>query len=168
MGKISPERTESNRILREWCGQITGHVLSVGSGGDIDKQGGRYREYFHRASSYVTSDVDAEMKADLVLDVRDMVGILDQSVDAVFCSGVLEHVDAYQDAIAEMWRVLRVGGKLILGVPFNQPIHRAPSDYRRWTSYGLGYDLRRFRIEELEALGDPKHPFGYWVLAVKV
>lgn len=47
------------------------------------------------------------------------------SVDAVLCLGVVEHFEhGPQDALAEMHRVLRVGGLLFLSVPFNSLFRR--------------------------------------------
>lgn len=40
------------------------------------------------------------------------------SFDCVLSFDVLEHVPDYRTALAEFWRVLRVGGSLVLSVPF--------------------------------------------------
>ncbi len=168
---ISPERIESNTIIREWAKRVTGDVLSIGSAGDSDKQGGKYKDYFIRAKTYITSDVERTNDCDLTLDVRYMPLIRDCSFNGLFCSGVLEHVDDYMSAIKEMWRVLRPDGVLLLGVPFMQPEHRAPNDFKRWTQHGIRYDLTRmgsrFDVREVRHLGDPARALGYWVRAVK-
>lgn len=165
---ISPERRASNTLLQEWCADVTGEVLSIGSGGDIDKEGGYYRDYFPKAQRYVTSDILPDMGCDLVLDVRWMPEVRDCRYDVVFVSGVLEHVDDTLAAVSEIWRVLRPDGLLMLGVPFKQPIHRAPQDYYRWTEYGVRVLLQKFSIEDLQPIGDTRFPFGYWVKARKV
>lgn len=167
MRLISPERVASNKILRRWCADITGDVLSIGSGGDIDKQGGHYRDYFSKAASYTTSDIEYEMGCDLVLDARWMPTVRDCMFDAVFVSGVLEHIDRVEDAVAEIWRVTRPGGVAIVGVPFKQPEHRAPNDFWRFTQWAARYLFRKFTIEECLAIGDPEYPFGYWLRARK-
>ena len=170
--KPSQERVESNAIVKEWAKHVTGDVLSIGSAGDLDKQGGRYRDYFIRAKTYTTSDVEYTAGCDLTLDVRRMPLIRDCSFNGLFCSGVLEHVDRYQDAISEMWRVLRPNGVLLLGVPFMQPEHRRPNDFKRWTQDGIRYDLTRmgskFDVEEIRPVGDPTRALAYWVRARKV
>lgn len=163
---ISPERKQSNAILKAWCADVTGDVLSIGSGGDIDKQGRHYRDYFTKASKYVTSDVVPG--CDLVVDVRDMREIPSASFDAVFCSGVLEHVDDCHKAVREIWRVLKADGLLLVGVPFKQPNHRAPNDFWRFTGDGLRYLLWSFRVLDLKPVGDPAFPFAYWAKAQKV
>ena len=168
----SPERIESNEIIRSWAKHVTGDVLSIGSGGDIDKQGKKYRDYFVRAKSYTTSDVEYTLGCDLTLDARDMKLIRDCSFNGVFCSGVLEHVDDYMAAIREMWRVLRPEGVLLLGVPFKQPEHRRPNDFRRFTRDGITFDLTRmgslFTVDEIRPVGDPSFPYAFWVRARKV
>jgi SAM-dependent methyltransferase len=162
MGKISPERRESNALLRQWCAGVTGDVLSIGSGGDIDKEGATYRQYFASASKYVTSDIDPAMGCDLVLDARAMASVWSDSFHAVFVSGVLEHVDDVRAAVDEIHRILRPRGLFIVGVPFKQPIHRAPGDYGRFTEYGLRVLLKAFADVDIEPIGDRAFPFGYW------
>lgn len=162
---LSLERVESNRILRQWCAGVTGDVLSIGSGGDIDKEGALYRSYFSSASTYVTSDVVDG--CGLVLDARSMPEVADQSFDAVFCSGVLEHVDDCHAAVAECWRVLKSGGLFLVGVPFKQATHRAPQDFWRFTEFGLRWLLRAFTVEALKPIGAADFPSAYWAKARK-
>lgn len=59
------------------------------------------------------------------------------SVDVVVLFEVLEHVPDHVRALTEIARVLRPGGRLFLSVPFLYPIHDAPHDYFRFTSFGL-------------------------------
>lgn len=165
---ISEERLASNRILLEWGPRVTGAVLSVGSGGDIDKQGRYYRGYFSAASSYVTSDVNELYESDMVLDIRRVPLSMTETFDAVFCSGVLEHVDEVYEAVEGIYRILKPGGALLVGVPFKQPMHRAPNDFWRFTEYGIRYLLRDFKIEDFRTVGDdPAFPIAYWLFARK-
>ena len=165
--KASPARQMSNALLRDWCADVTGRVLSIGSGGDTDKEGRQYREYFTRASAYVTSDIEGVPGCDLTLDSRRM-DLPDASFDALFVSGVLEHVDDVGAAVSECHRVLTTGGVLFVGVPFVQPVHRAPLDFWRFTEYGLRWLLRAFQIDDVRAVGnDQKRPDAYWARARK-
>jgi SAM-dependent methyltransferase len=166
---MSPGRAQSNAILREWCPAITGTVLSIGSSSDKDGDGSMYREYFAKADRYLTSEPEAPTRCDLALDVRSMPAMADESVDVVFCNGVLEHVDDCHAAVRECWRILKAGGTFLVGVPFAQPLHRAPQDFWRFTEYGVRYLLRAFEIDDLRAIGaDPKAPTAYLVRARKV
>lgn len=162
---MSPGRAESNALLRDWCRDITGAVLSVGSSSDDDGTGTKYREYFTRADRYYTSEPTMHPDCDLLLDVRNMRVVPDASIDAVFCSGVLEHVDDCHVAVSECLRILKAGGIFLVGVPFAQPIHRAPQDFWRFTEYGVRFLLRAFAIDDLRAIGDG--PTAYWVRARK-
>lgn len=163
---MSPGRAESNALLREWCPEITGVVLSLGSSSDSDGDGRSYRDYFTKATRYYTSEPEPDDRCDLVVDIRDLSSLTIR-VDALFCSGVLEHVDDVFRAVEQCFSVLNTGGVLLAGVPFWQPIHRAPQDFWRFTEFGVRYLLRAFQVLELRAIGDPKQPSAYWVKAVK-
>jgi SAM-dependent methyltransferase len=59
------------------------------------------------------------------------------SFDSVLCNAVLEHVEKVDEVVAELARVLKVGGHAVIAVPFLQPYHRCPRDFRRYTAEGL-------------------------------
>ncbi|MHB0869892.1 MAG: class I SAM-dependent methyltransferase, partial [Chloroflexota bacterium] len=147
----SKARVEANRWLRLHARQVQGRVLSIGSGDDQDGENGAYRAYFSNCSSYTTSEVTPNSDCDLVLDVQHMPQISDGSYDCVFCSGVLEHVPGFSLALNEISRILRVGGTLLLGVPFRQGIHMPPTDYWRFTEHGVRFILERhgFLLDEI-------------------
>ncbi|MDJ0634978.1 MAG: methyltransferase domain-containing protein [Xenococcaceae cyanobacterium MO_188.B29] len=168
--KPSKSRQESNSWLKHHASDIVGSVLSIGSGTDEDKEGGRYRDYFINCSSYITSEITSEFEVDMVLDIRSMTQIQNNSFDCVFCSGVLEHVDDYRSGLKEITRILKCGGILLLGLPFRQAIHLAPNDYWRFTEYGIKYLLRDdYEILELTPIDNSVSgfPAAYWIKAKK-
>lgn len=63
--------------------------------------------------------------------------IRDGCMDGVMLFEVLEHVPDPQTVLAEIARVLRPGGILLLSVPFMYPIHNSPFDFHRFTRHGL-------------------------------
>lgn len=84
--------------------------------------------------------IDVEDRAglvDLVADVQAMPQVKSDAYNFVLCSQVLEHVPRPWDAMAELSRVLRADGVLVLSVPHLSPIHEAPHDYYRYTPFGL-------------------------------
>src|SRR5690242_2949208 len=97
---MSPGREQSNALLRVWGRDVTGTVLSLGSSSDSDGAGARYASYFPKASRYLTSEPTIDPRCDLVLDARHMPTVATGSIDAIFCSGVLEHVDDCHAAVA--------------------------------------------------------------------
>jgi SAM-dependent methyltransferase len=78
------------------------------------------------------------------------------SVDTVLSLEVLEHLPAPGRCVAEMARVLKPGGRLLLTVPFLQPLHQLPHDFRRYTPRGLRelLDAHGLEVELLAARGN--------------
>ena len=77
------------------------------------------------------------------------IPIEDDAVDCYVCNAVLEHVVDSDLAIFEMFRTLKPGGRIWTEVPFSQPYHAHPSDFRRWTLSGLKGSMEDF--EEISA-----------------
>jgi SAM-dependent methyltransferase len=120
-------------------------VLNVGAGGEI---GSFLQKLGVRARSL---DVDPRRNPDLVASVEAMQPVGDDSVDAVLCLEVLEHVGNPKAAVAEIWRVLRPGGVLIGSTPFLLGIHDPPNDFYRYTRHGLQLLFRDFAEVALRA-----------------
>jgi ubiquinone/menaquinone biosynthesis C-methylase UbiE len=73
-------------------------------------------------------DLDASTKPDVVGDIHN-IPLEDNSLDAIICSSVLEHVSDPIRAVQEMHRVLRSGGKLFVYVPSIYPYHARKGHY---------------------------------------
>lgn len=79
--------------------------------------------------------------------------------DAVFDAALnvvtLEHLKRPLEALREIGRVLRPGGRLLILAPQEWEVHQAPHDYYRYTRYGLQYllDEAGFEVEEMTAAG---------------
>lgn len=61
----------------------------------------------------------------------------DATADHVLSSEVLEHVPDEHQFMAELARILKPGGALVLTVPWSARLHHLPSDYRRLAPAGL-------------------------------
>lgn len=57
--------------------------------------------------------------------------------DSIAALDVMEHLPAPERCMAEMARVLKPGGQIIIQTPFLYPLHDMPYDYQRWTQTGL-------------------------------
>lgn len=79
------------------------------------------------------------------------------SVDTVLLLDVLEHLPQPETCVAEIGRVLRPGGQLVLQVPFLYPLHDVPNDFHRWTIHGLRALAGRygFSVEHEYVSGHP-------------
>jgi len=71
--------------------------------------------------------------------------LADASIDVVLCTQVLEHIPEPVAVVAEIRRVLKPGGRLLLSVPSIFPQHGSPGDYWRYMPQGLKWVLRDFK-----------------------
>ena len=87
--------------------------------------------------------VDAQdgENVDIVADLEALPAQWSGRFSGVLCSEVLEHVRRPARALAELHRVLREGGALVVTTLTAFPIHAFPNDYRRWTEAGLKAEL---------------------------
>lgn len=101
-----------------------------------------------------------DIRPDVFVETCEKLGLFtDGSMDFVFSSHLLEHIEKFEDALREWWRVIKVGGHLVLYLPHKQfypnigqpganPDHKhdfEPNDIadamRRVASGGAGWDL---------------------------
>jgi len=125
-------RFRLNKLVHDSCeGRNLGRVLFVGSGGQLEAFCRQFQ-----SESFTTIDIDAARRPDKVMDIS-RLDIKDTTIDTIFLLEVLEHVQKPQAAIDECFRVLRENGRVILSTPFVFGIHDEPSDFFRYTRYGL-------------------------------
>ncbi|MFM0300027.1 methyltransferase domain-containing protein [Paraburkholderia sediminicola] len=72
-----------------------------------------------------------------------------ESVDLIYCTGVLEHIPDPIRATREMHRVLKPGGKLIACIPFLQPLHNDPQHFFNATPFGAATLFAQFEQKEI-------------------
>jgi SAM-dependent methyltransferase len=74
------------------------------------------RRYFRRYPSLQYRTLDKFKNADINSDVAH-IALADDSVDVIICCHILEHVEDYDKAIRELFRVLKPGRRGIILVP---------------------------------------------------
>jgi len=85
----------------------------------------------------------------------------DCSYDAVLLNHVIEHVPNPSLVLAEIQRVLKPGGLLIMSFPLNAPLHGEPWHFYNFSHYALA-DLANeigYEIKHVEKIGG-----GFWLL----
>ena len=115
-------------------------MLDVGSGKSP------YRDWFI-SQCYVCLDIDTHSGADIVGDICHLP-FADGVADVVLCTEVVEHVPDPVAALAELNRVLKCSGYLILTVPLLIGVH-GRTDYCRWTEEGLRLLVTKGRFDVL-------------------
>jgi SAM-dependent methyltransferase len=102
---------------------------------------------------YLTSDWagsvhEGASRVDIIAPADDLP-VDEGSFDAVVCTQVLEHVAEPADVLAELFRVLRPGGRLYITVPLAWEEHEAPYDFFRYTRFGLRHLLESAGFGEI-------------------
>lgn len=147
----TPARALTDIMMRRYLAALEGRgeIIELGAGGDY------YRAYAKDPKRYVTSNIVEGM--DRVLDMT-RLDIADNSADAFLSVFALEHIFDYEAALAEQYRALKPGGRMLLFVPFMYYYHAAPDDFFRFSASALDRLLARFDILLRQPLG------GRWLL----
>jgi SAM-dependent methyltransferase len=128
-------RSGLSRWLGEQAAELAGaaplRILDVGCGVKP-----YYPLFAGVASEYVGVDVVENPAADLLGPVE-ALPVEDASFDVVLCTQVLEHCDDPAQAVRELRRVTRPGGRVLASTHGVQVYHPSPVDYWRWTHQGL-------------------------------
>lgn len=96
-----------------------------------------YRTAFRPDVRYLAADLPGNPVATVTIDADGRLPIPDASVDAVLSTQVLEHVADPALYLAEVQRVTRPGGHVLLSTHGSMFYHPDPVDYWRWTCAGL-------------------------------
>src|SRR5712691_998257 len=118
----------------------------------------RYPFIDYRSADLARNDVH-----DRRVDLTDMHGYADESVDIFLCSHVLEHIPDDRKAMRELRRILKPSGFGIVLVPLIPGIDETHEDPKidtialRWKYYGMGDHVRQYGkrdfIDRLTAAG---------------
>ncbi|HEY0664150.1 MAG TPA: class I SAM-dependent methyltransferase, partial [Thiobacillaceae bacterium] len=99
------DEAKNTRILA-WASQQGAHAYGVDISGPTLTQA---------RAAFAAAPDDRALRASLG-DVR-ALPFLDGTFDAIYSMGTIEHFDETEQAVAEMARVLKPGGRAIIGVP---------------------------------------------------
>lgn len=111
---------------------LSGKVLNAGCG-DRDISG---LLQGWQATAVENCDIQSSIPGAFLCDLTE-IPRPDGTYDAILCNAVLEHVPDPERVMAEFHRLLTPKGTLVVSVPFLQPFHPTPFDFRRYTRSGL-------------------------------
>lgn len=89
----------------------------------------------------------------------------DRSIGSIIALSVFEHVERFWKGFAEVQRVLRPDGIVLVSVPFYFHIHEYPHDYWRFTPDGLRSLLGDLPTKIVGQHGPRKRPLRVWTVA---
>lgn len=108
-----PQGNEAAKIRWEIVPYTLGKVLDLGCGS--------VKAFPHFTGVDSCRDTElfgTSMAPDVVVDTCERLDMFDtKSCDAVFSSHLLEHIEDFRSALMEWWRLIKVGGYLVLYLP---------------------------------------------------
>ena len=142
------------KCLSNFASSLSGRLLDFGCGSKP------YKSLFTEVFEYVGVDVENDGHNHDTEDVDfyydGMTLPFEKEIfDSILCSEVLEHVPDLDVTLNELNRVLVLGGKLLITVPFVWPEHELPFDFRRFTVNGLSQVIKDhgFEIQKVNTSG---------------
>jgi SAM-dependent methyltransferase len=147
------------------CFELPGPIVEIGSY-HVDGQEDliELRSLFPNRS-YVGIDMRPGPGVDLVENVEQMT-LADETIGTVLALSTLEHVKRFWKGVAEIKRIMRPDGVVLISTPFYFHIHQHPSDYWRFTPEALDSLLDdHFPQRIVGYQGPAKRPSNTWALA---
>ena len=156
----NPEAYARDAWIREQAAALPpgSKVLDAGAGAS------KYRPFFSHCE-YRTQDfcqyqgelVKYAQAIDYVSEIT-AIPLPDQSLDAIVCTEVFEHVVDPGAVLTEFHRLLRPGGKLLLTAPFLSHMHMEPYHYygvftHFW--YRSWLPAKGFKLDSIQPVGGP-------------
>lgn len=141
--KFRKARIWSNACLRKYADYFSGDICNVSAANDEDKEGNKYRDYFHNAKKYYITNWGGYRgfngsEGEIFLNLEeDLPSELVERFDVIFNHTTLEHIYHMDKAFENM--CLMAKDVCIVVVPFLQEVHISESydDYWRFTPYAM-------------------------------
>lgn len=121
--------------IQHYSHHISRNVLDFGCGAKPYMGLFKYEKYTGLDIKRNNSE-DGLNKADVFYDGV-TIPFPDGGFDSIFSSQVFEHIYNLEQIVSELNRVLKVGGKMLVTVPFVFEEHERPFDFKRYSSFGL-------------------------------
>tara|TARA_Y100001970_G_C14250705_1_gene871621 strand:- start:260 stop:910 length:651 start_codon:yes stop_codon:yes gene_type:complete len=118
--------SKRNMITVDIFDSIAGEGLDIGHDGT----------YEFNSDSITRLNIYAGKNIDVVCD-GETYPFENETFDKIMLRCILEHVKKPLNILKECNRILKPNGKIVIEVPFVNPIHAAPDDYLRFTPNGL-------------------------------
>lgn len=151
-------RRTIDRILQEAEPDHPDHVV-VNLGAGLERV---FQRHLSSYNSLIRFGLPHAGHVDVIADAQQLP-FHNASIDLFLSSSVLEHVENPEQAVAEITRVLKPGGRVYSEIPFLRAYHMAPYDYQRYTISGIEALFSRHGLLR-EDKGICSGPFTAWAL----
>lgn len=130
---------------------VTGKVLDIGSGGKPS-----YEKYLPKNIEYIKTDYREKDGIDKVVNFNDRLPFEAGTIDTVFLFHNLYIANDPKATLAEVNRVLKKGGHVLISNPFGVNVMAEPNDFGRLTKQGLDKLLAEaeFEVIKVKQIGD--------------
>lgn len=145
--------TQRRKLFSGWLPHLPSRNL------DVLDVGGRIQPYRPLLNGRLHTYLAVDMRASPLVQViarAEQLPLRSDQFDLVICTQVLEYVPESRIAIAEIYRVLKPGGALLLSVPSIFPSD-SEQDLWRFTPSSMQLLLNRFRDVAIEPEGSSIH-----------
>ncbi len=154
--------------LDKYCKDVPAgsYVADIGSM-DVN---GTYRELIEPRWDYMGFDLQAGKNVHVVMKSEYDTGIPDNAADIVLCGQVLEHCRNPFRLAAEIIRICKPGGWLMIVAPFSWSQHRYPVDCWRFLPDGMRelFPADKVRCENSYIVGEKFNHRDCWFVGVKI
>lgn len=96
-----------------------------------------HRDMFPFAAEYIGADFEDGLDVDVVADIHNAEAIPDESVDAIVCVSVMEHVNRPWIAYPDLARTMKPGARMVVTTHQSFPVHGYPQDFWRFTTEAM-------------------------------
>lgn len=139
-----------DRMLEANTATLRGTVLDIG--GKRKSPRGRFRATAAATTRWLYFNIDATTRPHALADAH-ALPLQPESVDAVVCCEVLEHVRDPRACCAQIFAALKPGGTFMFSVPFLYPVHADPHDFIRFTAEAVRQLCAPFGSVRIEPMG---------------
>lgn len=143
----SYRRKKIDTMCEKYRGLYQGIVLDIGG-----RDRGKFKKPKEKVEKWIFADIVPDFHPDILLDVTDMKGIGNDSIDVINALELFEHVNYPESGVAECYRALKKNGMFIASTPFLYGIHADPYDFQRWTGEKWKLVLRDKGFKEIKVI----------------
>jgi len=106
---------------------------------------------FHRIEGFTNIDIDESIHPDIVADATKLESFKDNSVEEIYASHLLEHIDREQriNVLTKWYKLLKLGGILWIVIPDCKVLKTAPDEIfstKNYACWGKTIEERRANI----------------------